>query len=103
MAGLFELYYKDEAGKLFLFHSGKVWLGGLRAVIRETTDPILVKDRPDLVKILTHHLCYYRFSVCESLPDMEDLFGFFSRTTGAPRTSATGRYDEVRVKEVRGA
>jgi hypothetical protein len=66
MAGIFELFYRGDDRKLHLFYYGKAWLGGLRAVIREMTDPILMKDRPDIQDILKKHECYYRFAVCES-------------------------------------
>jgi hypothetical protein len=102
MAGLFELYYPGADGRLRFFHFGRVWLGGLRAVIREYTDSTLLKDRPDLRKILTSHDCYYRYSICESLPDQQDLLDFFAasgKTVVGP-TASSGRYEQVRVKEI---
>ncbi|HOV38520.1 MAG TPA: hypothetical protein PLG79_07360 [Spirochaetales bacterium] len=102
MAGIFELFYRGDDRKLHLFYYGKAWLGGLRAVIREMTDPILMKDRPDIQDILKKHECYYRFAVCESREDMEDLIGFFARTSGTPQPAASGRYKDVRLKEIEG-
>ena len=43
-AGIYELYYMDEKGKLCLFHVGKSWYGGLRNEIRLRTDAELEKD-----------------------------------------------------------
>ncbi len=97
-AGLFELYYKDGRGKLRLFHFGKVWLGGLRAVIREMTDPILMKDRPDFQKLLSTRECFYRYCLCDSLPDLEDVLHFFSKEEKEV-SEASGRYSEIRLKE----
>jgi hypothetical protein len=102
MAGLYELYYRGADRKLRLFHFGRAWLGGLRAVIREFTDPTLLKDRPDLQRMLTEYECYYRYSICESLPDLQDLIDFFaaSEKIGGGISAASGRYEKVRIKEV---
>ena len=43
-AGIYELYYMDEKGKLCLFHVGKSWYGGLRNEIRLRTDVELETD-----------------------------------------------------------
>ena len=100
-AGLFELYYKDEKGAFKLFHFGKAWLGGLRSMIRETTDPLLMKDRPDFQKLLSTKTCYYRYCLCDSLPDLEDVLHFFSREEKKP-AEPSGRYGEIRLREVEG-
>lgn len=104
MSGLYELYYRGRDGRLRLFHYGKAWLGGLRAVIREFTDPDLMKDRPDLRQVLLSHECFYRFSICNSLPDLEDLLGFFSASEKRTdeRIPTSGRYEKIRIKEVQG-
>jgi hypothetical protein len=102
MAGVYELYYRDAEGKLTLFYYGKAWLGGLRAVIRELTDPILLKQRPDLLAIVSKHECHYRFVQCDSLPDMEDILNYISLSCkrDPKEFPPSGRYDEIRVKEV---
>lgn len=100
MAGIFELFYRGKDRKLHLFHYGVAWLGGLRAVIREMTDPVLLKDRPDIQRVLKDYECYYRFVVCESREDLEDLLAFFRKTKGAPERAASGRYENVRLKEL---
>lgn len=104
MSGIYELYYRAEDGRLRLFHYGKAWLGGLRAVIREYTDPELMKDRPDIRTVLSARACFYRFSVCDSLPDMEDLISFFSASEnrGGPPAASSGRYSEIRLNEIDG-
>jgi hypothetical protein len=102
MSGVYELYYKDAEGKLTLFHYGKAWLGGLRAIIRELTDPVLLKQRPELLAIVSKHECHYRFVQCDSLPDMEDILNWI--TVSCKRSEKefppSGRYGEIRVKEV---
>ncbi len=100
MAGIFELFYRGSDRKLHLFHYGIAWLGGLRAVIREMTDPLLMKDRPDIQRVLKDHECFYRFVVCESREDLEDLLAFFGKTKGSPQRAASGRYENVRLKEL---
>ncbi|MDR1931739.1 MAG: hypothetical protein LBQ57_02840 [Spirochaetales bacterium] len=102
MAGVYELYYKDSEGKLTLFHYGKAWLGGLRAVIRELTDPVLLKQRPELLAIVSRHECFFRFAQCDSLPDMEDVVNWItvSSRRNEKEFPPSGRYSEIRVKEV---
>ena len=104
MAGLYELYYRDDGNSCHLFHYGRAWLGGLRAVIREFTDPDLMKDRPDIRDILKARPCYYRFTVCESREDMEDILYYFAgfRRKGADTVRvSSGRYGEIRVKQAK--
>ncbi|MFQ3620012.1 MAG: hypothetical protein SNJ78_03595 [Spirochaetales bacterium] len=100
MAGMFELFYRGKDHKLYLFHYGRAWLGGLRAVIREMTDATLMKDRPDIQRILNNYECFYRFVICESREDLEDLMGFFQKEQGAPQIAASKRYKDVRLKEI---
>ena len=102
MSGVYELYFRDSEGKMTLFHFGKAWLGGLRAIIRESTDPILLKQRPELLKIVAKHECFYRFVQCDSLPDMEDICNWIaiSYKKNTNEFPPSGRYAEIRVREV---
>ncbi|MDR1178983.1 MAG: hypothetical protein LBK44_00630 [Spirochaetales bacterium] len=102
MAGVYELYYKDAGAGMMLFHYGKAWLGGLRAVIRELTDPILLKQRPELLAVVSKHECYYRFVQCSSLPDMEDILHWIAVSCkhAEKEFPPSGRYKEIRVKEI---
>jgi hypothetical protein len=102
MSGVYELYYRDAEGKLTLFYYGKAWLGGLRAVIRELTDPILLKQRPELLAIVSKHECLYRFVQCDSLSDMEDILNWITQSYKRDEKDfpPSGRYAEIRVKEV---
>ena len=102
MSGVYELYYKDSEGKMALFHFGKAWLGGLRAIIRELTDPVLLKQRPELLAIVSKHECHYRFVQSDSLPDMEDILSWIavSCKRSEKEFPPSGRYAEIRVKEI---
>ncbi|MDR3201197.1 MAG: hypothetical protein LBT68_07030 [Spirochaetales bacterium] len=102
MSGLYELYFRNAEGKLNLFYYDKAWLGGLRAMIRELTDPILLQQRPELLAIVSKHECFYRFVQCDSLPDMEDILSWISVSCkhGEGGLAPSGRYEEIRVKEV---
>ena len=102
MSGVYELYYRNDEGEMTLFYYGKAWLGGLRAIIRELTDPILLQQRPELLAIVKRHECYYRFVQCESLPDMEDILNWISISyrRNAAEFPPSGRYAEIRVKEI---
>jgi hypothetical protein len=100
-AGIYELYYMDEKGKLCLFYLGKSWYGGLRNELREKTDVELEKD-PTRRAILDERDCWYRWSLLSSSDDMADLLYFFAQTylpgTGAVHHS--GRYAHIFVKEI---
>lgn len=99
-AGIFELYYMDEKGKLCLFHLGKSWYGGLRNEIRLRTDAELEKDAARRA-ILEDHDCWYRWSLVSASDDMADLIYFFA---GVHRPDAkvhhSGRYRNIFVNEV---
>jgi hypothetical protein len=100
-AGIYELYTKDDKGKLNLFHVGKSWYGGLRNEIRQRTDPLLEED-PTRKELLEESDCWYRWSLISNSDDMADILWFFARTYFPRRTEVqpSGRYANVFVKEV---
>jgi hypothetical protein len=100
-AGIYELYVKDEKGKLNLLHVGKSWYGGLRNEIRQRTDPIL-EDDPARKALLEDADCWYRWSLISNSDDMADILWFFARTyfPDKPGVHPSGRYADVFVKEV---
>lgn len=103
MGGLAELYYMDDHGKLNLFCVTRTWYGGLRAAIRAMTDPELEKD-PARHRILEDHpgKIYYRYTLTESLKDMNDILFFFMQTL-SPGTDAikdSGRYAHIYLNEI---
>ncbi len=103
MGGIAELYYRDEYGKLNLFCVTRTWYGGLRSSIRVMTDPELEKD-PVRHQILLDYPkeIYYRYSLTESLKDMNDILFFFMETLapGANTVKDSGRYEQIFLKEI---
>jgi hypothetical protein len=103
MGGMCELYYKDSYGKLNLFCVSRSWFGGLRSNLRELTDPVIEKD-PERLKIILEHKdeLYYRYSLTESLDDMNDVLFFFMQTyaPGSDVVKPSGRYKQIFVKEI---
>jgi hypothetical protein len=99
-AGIYELYYMDEKGKLCLFHVGKSWYGGLRNEIRLRTDSELEKDETRRA-ILEDHDCWYRWSLVSASDDMADIIYFFAGTYNvAGKVHHSGRYRNIFVNEV---
>jgi len=103
MGGLAELYFMDDHGKLNLFCVTRTWYGGLRASIRAMTDPELEKD-PVRHQILLDHPkdIYYRYTLTESLKDMNDILFFFMETLspGSGAVQDSGRYSQIYVNEI---
>jgi len=101
VAGIFELYYKDNHHKLVRFYIAKVWIGGLRSHLRRITDPLLNEDEK-WQKVLDERTCYFRYSVCQSYKDMSDVLYFFSETIypNESRTDNSNRYPGISVHEI---
>ena len=99
-AGIYELYYADDKGKLCLFHLGKSWYGGLRNEIRARTDAELERD-PARKSILEERDCWYRWSLVSSSDDMADILFFFAQThlPGTLSVHHSGRYARIFVNE----
>ena len=99
-AGIFELYYLDDAKKLVLMRVSRVWYGGLRSSLRSIVDPDVEKDHA-YRKILNERVCYFRYTVIRSADDMDDVLYFFAGRY-APRQSEvthSGRYGEIYLEE----
>ena len=101
MAGMMEIYYLDEKKKLVKFYFGRTWLSGLRATLRMVTDPDLITDDAQK-KILREKECYFRFTVCGSDEDMQDLMFFFAELfyEGKSDQTDSGRFKKIFVKEI---
>ena len=99
-SGLFELFYKDETGKIRLFYMERVWYGGLRSEIRRASDPLEVSDRARR-KVLSKYKCYYRYTIVETKEDMLDLMHAYSELMlpDAEPPASSGRYDKVLIGE----
>jgi hypothetical protein len=99
-AGIFEMYYKDDKGKLCLFHVGKSWYGGLRNELRMRSDAEMEKDAARKA-ILEDRDCWYRWSLLSSSDDMADILFFFAQThlPGTRTVHHSGRYARIFVNE----
>lgn len=100
-AGIFEMYYMDDHGKLCLFHVGKSWYGGLRNEIRLRADVELEKDAARKA-LLEEKDCWYRWSLLSNSDDMSDILFFFAQTylPGSTSVHASGRYEHIFVNEI---
>ncbi|MFP4302713.1 MAG: hypothetical protein ACLFQZ_11855 [Spirochaetaceae bacterium] len=100
VAGIWELYYLENARIPRILKCGKAWYGGLRNEIRAESDPTLPQN-VDLREILDSGDCYYRYTVCEQSKDLTDVFSVLvtHRNVKQPGTQPSGRYREVRIKE----
>ena len=101
VAGVYELYFKDEKGKLVLFRLAKTWFSGVRHALREDTDIELITDELQK-RILDERTCLYRFCEMRTDPDMSDVVYFLERTymTDSTEFHHSGRYDKIYVTEL---
>lgn len=90
----------DEKKKLVKFYFGRTWLSGLRATLRMVTDPDLIIDEAQK-KILREKECYFRYVLCGSDADMQDLMFFFAELfyEGKSEEEHSGRFRKIFVKE----
>jgi hypothetical protein len=101
VAGVYELYYEDEKGKLVLFRVAKSWFSGVRVALREETDLEIVRDELQR-RILDERRCLYRYCEMRTEPDMLDVLYFLERTYIVDSTEYhhSGRYDKIYVNEL---
>jgi hypothetical protein len=103
MAGIVELYYLDEKKKLRVLRREHVWYGGVRGRLREAVDPILEMKDKALQNLLEKAKLFARYSLSESIPDMEDILFFFDDPPIKPQSGVyedSGRYEKIFVKEI---
>lgn len=101
VAGVYELYFKDDKGKLVLFRLAKTWYSGVRHALRESTDVEIVTEE-DQLAILENRSCFYRYCEMRTDPDMSDVVYFLERTylPGSREYHHSGRYDKIYLKEL---
>lgn len=101
MAGLFELYYMDDKGKLNLFYLGRAWIEGVRNKLRKLVDTTFDHHK-QWNETLNTKKCFYRYALTDSYKDLVDVFYFFSQTYYPEESTAehSGRYDMIYLKEV---
>ena len=90
---------QDFKKNINLFYFASSWYGGLRNSIRETTDIEIVTDKKRR-EVLEMYDCYYRYALCNSFGDMQDILYFFSDTYFPKNDKEhSGRYNNIFVKE----
>jgi hypothetical protein len=103
LPGVIELYFMDSHKKLNLFYVGKSWYGGIRSSLRCLTDPELEKDERRRAIVAEHEKeLYYRFALCDSNGDMDDIVFFFMATysPGQTKILSSGRYEKIYLEEI---
>lgn len=99
MGGIYELYYMDDRKKLNLMFMDWVWFGGLRSRLRRLTDSELTFE-PEHKRLLVTYDCYYRYALCSSSNDMQDVIFFFGKTHFPDSDFAhSGRYENIFLTE----
>ena len=100
VAGIYEIYYLENARTPRIIKVGKAWYGGLRHEIRAESDPTLPQNA-EYRQILDTGECYYRYTICEQSKDLTDVFSVLvtHRRVKQPGSRPSGRYREVRIKE----
>ncbi len=100
MAGIWELYYLENARVPRILKMGRAWYGGLRNEIRTESDPDLPQNAAHR-RLLESGDCYYRYTICEQGQDLTDVYSVLlsHRNVGQPPVTASGRYSDVRIQE----
>ncbi len=100
MAGIWELYYLENARVPRIMKMGRAWYGGLRSEIRTESDPDLPQNARHRAALESGD-CYYRYTICESGQDLTDVYSVLlsHRNVGQPPVTASGRYSDVRIQE----
>ncbi|MDR1893323.1 MAG: hypothetical protein LBQ61_01355 [Spirochaetales bacterium] len=101
MSGIFQLFYEDKYKKPIIMYMARVWYGGLRAILREITDPLLTGD-VNRRQVLETRSCYYRYTQVASQEDMEDLIHYLGLRILPPSQvpPPSGRFEEIYVQEI---
>lgn len=98
LPGVCQLFYKDKPGHLHLFNLRLCWYGGLRSTLREHVDPVWEKD-PALRTILEQHPIFYRYSVIDSYPDLQDVYFFLMSAGFKKNIESSKRYKMIYLRE----
>jgi hypothetical protein len=100
VAGVYEIYWKDEYNHLRMMTVGKTLYGGLRTEIRRLTDPELVTN-PKARQILENEEIWFRYVPSNSVNNMTDVVWFFRATyfPENPGVEHSGRYKKIFLKE----
>jgi hypothetical protein len=100
LGGIYEIYRMDDHKRLRLLSVGAAHYGGLRSELRRLTDPELCTDA-DTRKILEDDEIWFRYTVADLFPTMQDIVWFFRSTymPEAPGVDHSGRYEKIFLQE----
>lgn len=99
LPGIWELYWLENSRIPRLLKMGRAWYGGLRNELRIEADATELRNR-EIAEQLAGGDSYYRFTVCESAPDLEEVYDVLTTLREVPSpASPPQRYKEVRIQE----
>jgi hypothetical protein len=100
MSGIWEVYWLKRSRMPHILKVGRAWIGGVRNALREQTDPSLPMGA-DIRSYLETNDCYYRYTICESRDDLDDVYSVLvsRRNVTQPAAAPSGRYEDVRIRE----
>jgi hypothetical protein len=100
VAGVYEIYWKDEQNHLRMMTVGKTHYGGLRSELRRLTDPELATD-PKVRQTLENEEIWFRYVPSNSADIMADVVWFFRATyfPENPGVDHSGRFKKIFLKE----
>lgn len=100
LAGIFEIFYQDEKKHQILLTLEAAWYGSVQSKIREKIDSEL-EGSPGKKTILEDRPLYYRFVLCDSWPDIQDIMGYLIKKYRGevPGLRDSGRYRRVYLKQ----
>ncbi|MCL2479345.1 MAG: hypothetical protein FWF22_07580 [Treponema sp.] len=100
VAGVYEIYWMDEYGKLRMLSVGNTHYGGLRSELRRLTDSELVTDEKARL-ILEEKEIWFRYAPAKTASAMADIVWFFRKTyfPEDPGVEPSGLYEKIFLKE----
>lgn len=99
VSGVWELYWLEQSRKPRLLKMGRAWYGGLRNEIRLEADPTQ-KQNENIAEHLMQGDCYYRYCICESAADLNELYWLLCSIRGMLGPSPPEkRYRDLRLQE----
>jgi len=100
VAGVYEIYWKDEQNHLRMMAVDKTHYGGLRSELRRLTDPELATD-PKVRQTLENEEIWFRYVPSNSVDIMADVVWFFRATyfPENPGVDHSGRFKKIFLKE----
>ena len=101
MSGIYQLFYEDKYKKLVLIDMDIAWYGGLRANLRDFSDPDKERD-PHIKQILESKKLFCRYTLSESFRDLTDVLSLLAMEEfeNWEDFESTGRYEQIFLKEI---